>query len=172
MSHLPVSQGNRFFLTHHKLKGQRNRWEIRPLFYLPYVTGISNKVISPIESLGSFITVVIVPQFVYTTLLMCSPQQVHFKTYLKIYCTWQKIRNSVRSQIEECSCCGGAVNCLDTTHNHSSSKEQVKLVVYSLDSGNNTGSTAKVDHLKETEVNGENIIWFLPWFWDTDILLS
>lgn len=70
----------------------------------------------------------------------------------------EKIRNSVVSQIEECRCCGGAVNCLDTTHNHSSSKEQVKLVVYSPDSGNNIGCTTKVDHLKETEMNGENIM--------------
>lgn len=74
----------------------------------------------------------------------------------EISCTLQKIKNSVKSQIEECICCGSAVNCVDTTHNHSSSKDQVKFVVYSAHSDNN--STAKVDQLKETEMNGENVI--------------
>lgn len=73
----------------------------------------------------------------------------------EIYCTSQKMRNSIRSQIEECICCGSTVNAMDATHNHSSSKDQVKLVVYSPHSGSNT---IKDDQLKETEMNGEIVV--------------
>lgn len=59
-------------------------------------------------------------------------------------------------------------------HNHSNSKDQIKLVVYSPHSGNNTvctASTDKADQPKETEMNGENVKWFLG-LGDMDTLSS
>lgn len=45
---------------------------------------------------------------------------------------WEKMRNSIRSQIEECPCCGRTTNCLEEAHNAGEeyTDRQVKLVVY------------------------------------------
>lgn len=73
----------------------------------------------------------------------------------KLYYIWQKMRNSVKPQTEECICCCNGPACLDTTHKHNS-RDQIKLVVYDPHSGSNTAGTAKGDQLNEAEINGEN----------------
>uniref|UniRef100_A0A0P4W1Q3 Transporter n=1 Tax=Scylla olivacea TaxID=85551 RepID=A0A0P4W1Q3_SCYOL len=71
---------------------------------------------------------------------------------------WEKVKNSIRSPIEDCPCCGDALNCLEEKHHHSSFKEKVKLVVYTPDTNNDTVSEGKSDQMKEAEINGENVV--------------
>lgn len=71
---------------------------------------------------------------------------------------WEKMKNSIRSPIEDCSCCGSTINCLHEAHNHSSNQNKVKLVVYTPHSSNDAITAGKVNQVKETEMNGENVI--------------
>lgn len=71
---------------------------------------------------------------------------------------WEKVKNSIRSPIEDCPCCGDALNCLEDKHHHSSFKEKIKLVVYTPHANNDTISEGKLDQMKEAEINGENVV--------------
>lgn len=65
----------------------------------------------------------------------------------------QKMRNSVRSQIEECPCCGRATNCLDEAHNAGEEymDRQVKLVVYNPPMANGDAKTVQATAEKGEE---------------------
>lgn len=76
---------------------------------------------------------------------------------------FEKLKNSIRSPIDECPCCGRAFNCLEEGHNHGheSLSHQVKLVVYNPQENNleNKSSPSTKENsidTTETKMNGEN----------------
>lgn len=77
----------------------------------------------------------------------------------------QKLKNSIRSPIDECPCCGRAFNCLDEGHNHGdeSLSHPVKLVVYNPQENNienRSSSSTKENSVEITDsnMNEENAI--------------
>lgn len=63
------------------------------------------------------------------------------------------MRNSIRSQIEECPCCGRTTNCLEEAHNAGEeyTDRQVKLVVYNPPMANGDAKAVQATAEKREE---------------------